>query len=146
MSIKKIDTSDNLGKRLRRYRKIRDINGKTFSSIIGISQGTLSDIETNKTKPSTKTLAGVIRNTDINIEWLLTGEGDETASKNYDINSDDRIKYFGILNELNEWISEESRKNPKKEIWFEIQLFESFPAFKKWMENKDRKRDKAANE
>jgi transcriptional regulator with XRE-family HTH domain len=146
MSSKKIDSSDNLGERLRRYRKMRNMNGIAFSSIIGISQGSLSDIETNKTKPSTKTLAGLIRNTDINIEWLLTGEGEEITREFDDFHHENKKNYLEILNELNEWIAEETKGNLKKEIWFEVQLQESFPGFKIWLDNRNRKRDKAANE
>lgn len=50
-----------------------------FAKLIGISQGSLSDIENGKTKPSAETLASIVRNTDINAAWLLTDIGDMEA-------------------------------------------------------------------
>jgi transcriptional regulator with XRE-family HTH domain len=65
-----------IGRRLKEYRKIKGIRTITsFSEIIGISQGSLSDIENEKTFPSADTLQKIIQNTDINAHWLLTGEG-----------------------------------------------------------------------
>ncbi len=64
-----------VGSRLREYRKHKKIMAKTIASLIGISQGSLSDIENGKTKPSSDTLASIVRHTDINPAWLLTGEG-----------------------------------------------------------------------
>ena len=65
-----------IGHRLKEYRKIKRILTITsFSEIIGISQGSLSDIENEKTFPSADTLQKIVRNTDINVQWLLTGEG-----------------------------------------------------------------------
>ena len=154
MSTKKIDLSDNLGDRLRTYRKKFGKNGIDFSTLIGISQGSLSDIETNKTKPSTNTLAGLIRNTDIDIEWLLTGEEKITLEKESSLNLSEEKRYNSaekkmypeILNEFKEWILEEIRKNPKKRDWLEIQLQDFFPAFRLWKEENDRKIYKQSNE
>jgi transcriptional regulator with XRE-family HTH domain len=64
-----------IGERIRNYRKSIDISGKDFAKIIGISAGSLSDIENEKTNPSSDTLSSMVRNTEINPTWLLTGEG-----------------------------------------------------------------------
>lgn len=65
-----------IGHRLKEYRKIKKIHTITsFSELIGISQGSLSDIENEKTFPSADTFQKIIKNTDINAHWLLTGEG-----------------------------------------------------------------------
>lgn len=65
-----------IGQRLKEYRKTKRIRTITsFSETIGISQGSLSDIENEKTLPSADTLQKIIKITDINAHWLLTGEG-----------------------------------------------------------------------
>lgn len=64
-----------IGERLKEYRKEKNIKVTDFSNMIGVSQGTLSGLENDKSKPSADTLANLVRNTDINIGWLLTGEG-----------------------------------------------------------------------
>jgi len=64
-----------VGSRLREYRKRKKMMAKTLAKLIGISQGSLSDIENGKTKPSSDTLTSIVRHTDINPAWLLTGDG-----------------------------------------------------------------------
>lgn len=64
-----------IGKRIQEYRISLRLKVGEFAKIIGISQGSLSDIENIKTKPSADTIAAIVRNTDIRPEWLLTGEG-----------------------------------------------------------------------
>lgn len=131
-----IGQADNLGGRLRSFRRMEKLTGVQLSKIIGISQGSLSDIETNKTTPSTKTLEGLIRNTDINIEWLITGEGAIKRKSQLDSKPVTKRK-FDILDETEEWLSEEVRKNPKNEIWFEVQMEKCFSGFKEWKRKRD---------
>ena len=64
-----------IGKRIKSYRLKKNLKATELSEKIGISQGTLSDIENDKTKPSADTLSLIIRHTDINPTWLLTGRG-----------------------------------------------------------------------
>ncbi len=64
-----------IGKRIQEYRMSLRLKVGEFANTIGISQGSLSNIENSKTKPSADTIAAIVRNTDINPEWLLTGEG-----------------------------------------------------------------------
>lgn len=72
-----------IGGRIKKYREGKGLKVAAFAGIIGISQGSLSDIENGKTKPSAETLAKIVRNTDIDSMWLLTGEerGEEKAGK-----------------------------------------------------------------
>lgn len=65
------------GPRIRKWRK--DIPMKAFelAKLIGLSQGSLSDIENGKSNPSAPTILRFIHHTNINIYWMLTGkEGD----------------------------------------------------------------------
>jgi len=82
-----------IGERLKEYRKIKGYKVVKFSNILNISQGSLSGLENNKSKPSADTLANLVLHTDINIKWLLTGNGevfDNTISGGLkqDINQD----------------------------------------------------------
>jgi transcriptional regulator with XRE-family HTH domain len=43
--------------------------------LIKVSQGSLSDLENDKSLPSATTLANLSIYTDLNIYWLLTGKG-----------------------------------------------------------------------
>ncbi|MCH7622943.1 MAG: diguanylate cyclase, partial [Nitrospinae bacterium] len=46
-----------------------------LAKLITISQGSLSDIENNKSLPSADTISKIYLSTNINIVWLLTGRG-----------------------------------------------------------------------
>jgi len=46
-----------------------------LARLIKISQGSLSDIENNKSLPSADTIAKLYQHTDLNIVWLLTSKG-----------------------------------------------------------------------
>lgn len=68
-----------LGARLKEYRLKKGLKLRQLAEQIGYSQGGLSDIENGKASPSTETLLKIIQNTDINLGWLFTGEGDMDA-------------------------------------------------------------------
>ena len=52
---------------------------KAFADVIGITQGALSGLESGKSKPSSDTLASIVKHTNINPVWLLLGEGEMYA-------------------------------------------------------------------
>jgi len=66
---------DTIGGRLRKFRKSKDMVLVEFCRVIRVSQSSISDLENDKSKPSADTLISLIENTDINIYWLLTGQG-----------------------------------------------------------------------
>jgi transcriptional regulator with XRE-family HTH domain len=68
------------GIRLKRYRVFKGWKGVDFTRITGISSGTLTGIEKNGNSPSAESLGKIARTTDLNIDWLLTGEGEMLKS------------------------------------------------------------------
>ncbi|NBD25553.1 helix-turn-helix domain-containing protein [Paenibacillus glycinis] len=60
-----------IGDKIKAIRKARELSQVEFSAIIGISQGRLSEIEKNITKPSAETLIQLRKKFDIDINWLL---------------------------------------------------------------------------
>ncbi len=75
MEEKKFGTANFLGDRLRQWRKSIPLKSYELAKLINISQGSLSDIENNKSLPSADTIAKLYQHTNINIIWLLTGKG-----------------------------------------------------------------------
>lgn len=67
---------ETVGGRLRYWRKLSSLRLVDLAATINVSQGSLSDLENDKSLPSATTLTGLCRKTDVNICWLLTGEGD----------------------------------------------------------------------
>ena len=69
---------EGVGKRLFHYRDSLGINVIKFSKKIKISQGTLSELENGISAPSARTLANLCAYTNVDIEWLLTGNSKNT--------------------------------------------------------------------
>ncbi|UKS27288.1 helix-turn-helix domain-containing protein [Paenibacillus sp. HWE-109] len=62
-----------IGENIKRLRKIHNLNQVDFSNLIGVSQGSLSDIEAGKSKPAVDTVVSIYKNFECSLEWLLTG-------------------------------------------------------------------------
>lgn len=67
-----------IGDRIKDFLAQMGLKLDELAEIAGISQGALSDIKNNKRDPRGETIAKLVRNTDINAHWLLTGEGPMT--------------------------------------------------------------------
>ncbi len=78
MKEKKPGAAKYLGRRLREWRKTIPLKSFELAIIIKISQGSLSDIENDKSLPSADTLAKLYQYTNVNLIWLLTGKGSMT--------------------------------------------------------------------
>jgi transcriptional regulator with XRE-family HTH domain len=62
---------DTIGLKVRGIRKKHNMNQIEFSKKIGVSQGRLSEIEQDKTKPSADTLMQLRKHFKIDLNWLL---------------------------------------------------------------------------
>lgn len=63
----------DIGGNIKRLRKLNMLNQIEFSSKIGISQGSLSDIESGKCKPSVETVVSIFQVFDCSLEMILLG-------------------------------------------------------------------------
>lgn len=70
-----IDTVET-GKRLKEIRKKHNITIWQLSEKVGLSKAMISETESGKNKPSPNLLLGLIKLFNVNINWVLTGEGD----------------------------------------------------------------------
>lgn len=77
-----IDNQKTTGKRLRAWRKSVPLKLMELSRLIKVSQGSLSDLENDKSLPSATTLSNLSLYTDLNIYWLLNGQGSVTRQLN----------------------------------------------------------------
>ncbi|MBP1173200.1 transcriptional regulator with XRE-family HTH domain [Paenibacillus sp. PvR133] len=60
-----------LGEKIKIIRKLNKLNQIEFSHIIGVSQGTLSELEKDKYKPSLETVIALKLNFSVDLDWLL---------------------------------------------------------------------------
>ena len=64
-----------VGGRLKYWRKVSRLRLVDVAALVRVSQRSLSDLENDKSLPSASTLTGLCQKTDMNLYWLLTGEG-----------------------------------------------------------------------
>lgn len=98
MSRKKYQQPDNsFGARLRLYREIKGLGSKDIAKLIGVSQGSISAYENNLGEPKKNAFENLIRNTDINIKWLLTGYGEpqQTESDQVEAHVKEGLSSYG---------------------------------------------------
>lgn len=69
-----------IGQRIQTIRKTNNLNQIKFANIIGISQGTLSELEQDKYRPALDIIIAIKENFNSHIEWLIFG--DTPVSKN----------------------------------------------------------------
>jgi transcriptional regulator with XRE-family HTH domain len=73
-----------LGERTKEMRKLFRLNQIELASIAGISQGNVSEIESDKRPFSYEAITSIIRyfsDKPFSINWLLTGEGEPTVAQ-----------------------------------------------------------------
>lgn len=64
-----------VGTRIREWRKSKNIKSYELALLLRLSQGSLSDIENNKSLPSAGTIAAFYKYTDIDVPYMLLGKG-----------------------------------------------------------------------
>ena len=145
MSTKNNVVIEKIGDRIKSFRIEKQLTLVQLSDLIGISHGSLSGLENNKSKPSAETLSNFCLYTDIDIKWLLTGENREKSEKSRGkpVRAE-KIRKFDILNQAEEWLTGEVEMNPKREFWFEVEFEKAFDEFKKWKEEKEESAAEAA--
>jgi transcriptional regulator with XRE-family HTH domain len=71
MSTRKSEKFDSIGARIKHIRKPHGLNQVSFAESLGISQGTLSELEKNKFRQSVGTILQLHQKFDVDINWLL---------------------------------------------------------------------------
>lgn len=80
MSSKKFDISTSeakfpIGPRIKQYREAKGYSAKKLAEMAGIARSTISEAESQKHDLGSEKIEKIVRNTDIDPMWLLTGEG-----------------------------------------------------------------------
>lgn len=141
MSSKKTTIDGGFPERLRELIEKRlGVTQGEFAKKIGITTGYVSMVVTGKRGPSAEMIAGIFVNYGEHLPWLLNQPSNDREELRRDLGESRRttkIRKFDILNQAEEWLIEEVGRNPKKEIWFEVEFEKAFEEFKKWKEEKE---------
>ena len=106
-----------LGDRLKAIRQAKNLTLQELAAIIGSSHGYLSQVERNQKKPGSEILLSLKQHLNVNINWLLTGEGEMFIKNNEDIGPVDDItkKILLLLRDMDKEKKREVLKHIEKE-------------------------------
>jgi hypothetical protein len=118
------------GINLRLQKLIEELTGgnvSKFARISGINEQTCHTFVKGRL-PNTEALYGICENFNVNINWLLTGEG----QKRRDDGEEKPLKNKFLM-QVADWLEDVARRDPRKPAWFELQFESLFPEFKSWL-------------
>ncbi|MEK3942262.1 MULTISPECIES: helix-turn-helix transcriptional regulator [Paenibacillus] len=72
---------NTIGANIKQLRKIHNLNQTDLANKIGVSQGSLSDLESGKGKPAIETVFSICSEFGCSYEWLLTGKEHSTIGE-----------------------------------------------------------------
>ena len=119
-----------------RIRSGADIaNTVQLAEVIGVSQSAVSQNKIKNTFPLDWAYL-ISEKYNFNLDWVTRGippiKKGETSSKKF--KSD-------VLEEIEEWIEEEKKREPDIEAWFRVEFKEKFPKFAEWKRKTDKDRE-----
>ncbi|MDB5055517.1 MAG: hypothetical protein JWM44_3567 [Bacilli bacterium] len=91
----------SVGEKIKFFRKKINMSQQEFSLSINISQGNLSEIEKNNSKPSADTLIAIWKKYGVDLNWLLIDELEQSYIQNQDHLNIDEIKLISLFRKLN---------------------------------------------
>lgn len=102
-------------------------NQKELAELLRISPSAITDMK--KTGKFPEKWAFIIESRlGLKSEWIKNGKGPKRIEKN-------KFKSeFDILNEVEAWLEEITKKEPYRKEWFQAELEDKFPSFKAWKE------------
>lgn len=111
-------------------------NSKAFAEKAGIKQATFHNYLKKGRLPTADTLNNICNTYGVNLNWLIAGIGnkyltDQVQEKK--VHSD----CFQEVAELQEWLTEISKEDPDRRVWFKMELKDNFPLFKEWLKKRD---------
>jgi len=91
-----------LGERLTYARKSKRITQVSLAERIGVSRGVVYNIEKNLTSPQPIVLTAICHTLGVNLDWLLTGEGDMDNALNLPYSSEPHRELLEAAADLSE--------------------------------------------
>jgi len=120
---------------------IRDVRGDLtqarFADRIGVSKMTVQRWEAGTRLPCADDLLRMQQQFDININWLLSGDGPKHLSELEQPRPAEVVPIEnGFIESFRTWVAELISEDSAYRGWFKVQLMKCFPEFKEWVEKK----------
>lgn len=92
-----------IGERIRTVRKSNKPSQVEFANIVGVSQGTLSELEQDKYKPSLDSIIAMKEWFKIDTDWLIFGEDNKEIKSIFNLSIESQeLNLLSNFRELNE--------------------------------------------
>lgn len=91
---------ETIGERVRCVRKRAGLTMEKFGARIGISNPSVSTIESGKSNPSNQTIVSICREFGVSKQWLVEGIGEMYVKR--DLNQELGMMVTALMNEANE--------------------------------------------
>lgn len=114
----------SVGDRIRSLRIERKLSQEALAKLLGIKQGSLTQLETGKSKaPSSQTLTKLARVFEVDPEWLMTGKGPpQVISALSEKESELVVLFRGMSEEAQDYVlararaihAEEQERHPRR--------------------------------
>ena len=99
----------------------------------GLSNTAIKGYISEGNEPTRPKLIAMAKVSGVKIEWLVSGEGPRDVGSTQIIENNNNIKQkTGIINAIEQWLSEKKEENPSWESWFSIELERKIPEFGEW--------------
>jgi len=85
------------GKRLKQIRQRLNFSQEEMGKVLGVSKQFLSNIENDRNILNNEKLVKLLKNYNVNINWLLDGDGEMFKTKNDDFDKKVELKVTEIL-------------------------------------------------
>jgi hypothetical protein len=128
--MEKMNLGDNFQEAWGRIKSETEIkNQKELAELLRISPSAITDMK--KTGRFPQKWAFIIESRlGLRSEWIVDGKGPKQLEKK------EFKSRFDILNEVEAWLEEITKKEPYRKEWFQAELEDKFPTFKAWKEKK----------
>ena len=111
----------SFGQRLKEFRKVKKITQEELATLLKIATPNISDYENGKTTPSIQSLQIIGNTYNLNLDWLLKGQGSMFIGENKD-----KKKFFARYDEdaMNADIQRNNEKLMQKILKLEKEIAE----------------------
>lgn len=98
------DNMSDISNRIKLIRKEKNLTQTDFGKLIGVTKQAISNIEGGYSNPSLELLSQLFKNFYVNLNWLITGEGEMFNTQQPSVSDDELeqkvvevMKKFGVI-------------------------------------------------
>lgn len=111
------------------------LNMTQLAELVNVSQSTVSKQNIKKEFPA-EWAYSIGKKYNLLTEWIMEGVGPKRLSS-----KDHEELNLNLLKEIENWVEDEKKIEPKFSDWFEVEFKQKFPKFAEWKRKADKDRE-----